>query len=124
MAREVVERFTDDLDGSEATHHGVQFSFEGTDWSIDLSDENYEKLRLAIERFADHATRMSGSGRGRGRSASTSSSGSARGKKEELQAVRAWAEKNGIVLNSRGRIAESILAAYRDNDPFLVKGAS
>lgn len=124
MAREIIERYTDDMDPtSEATHIGVTFSFEGVEYSTDLNDENYAGLKYSIEKYADHATKVSGSGRGRGRSAATSpvSAGSAREKKEELAAVRDWASKNGIPLSSRGRIKETVLAAYRENDPSLVK---
>ncbi len=124
MAKEIIERFSDDLDGSEATHTNVHFSFEGTDWSIDLNDENYAGLKFSIEKYADHATRLSGSGRGRGRSASTSpvSAGSPKEKKSELAAIRSWAEEHKIPLNARGRIKESIIAAYHENDPSLVGG--
>jgi hypothetical protein len=122
MAKEIIERFSDDLDGSEATHTGVHFSFEGTEWSIDLNDGHYNELKAAVERFADHATKVSGSGRGRGRSASTASTGSSRSTKSELQAIRAWAEEHKIPLNARGRIKESVIAAYHENDPSLVGG--
>lgn len=122
MAREVVEKYTDDMDGTPAEHVGVSFSLEGTEWSIDLSDSNYTELRHAIERFADHATRVSGSGRGRGRSASAGSAVSAKEKKAELAAVRDWASKNNVEISARGRISESVLHAYRENDPSLVGG--
>lgn len=122
--REVIEIFKDDLDGSEATHHDVRFSFEGVEYSTDLSEENYTNLKYSIEKYADHATRVSG-GRGRPRSTSTSSpvsAVSAAAKKQELQAVREWASKNNIEVSSRGRISESVLHAYKENDPSLVGG--
>lgn len=124
MAREVIETFKDDIDGSPAEHIGVRFAFENNEFSIDLSNENYTNLKYAIEKYADHATKVSGSGRGRGRAASTGSASSVSpaAKKQELAAVRDWAAKNNIEVAQRGRISESVLHAYKENDPSLVGG--
>lgn len=125
MAREIIERYTDDLDPTtEATHIGVTFSFEGVEYSTDLNDENYAGLKYSIEKYADHATKVGGSGRGRGRAASTgsASSVSSAAKKQELAAVREWAAKNNIEVAQRGRISESVLHAFKENDPSLVGG--
>ncbi len=122
MAREIIERFSDDIDGSEATHTGIEFSFENTSWTIDLNDEHYTALKYAIEQYADHATRVSGSGRGRGHSASPVSAVSAKQKKSELAAVRAWCASNNIEISARGRISEAVLHAFKENDPSLVGG--
>ncbi len=122
--REVIGIFKDDLDGSEATHHDVRFSFEGVEYSTDLSEENYTNLKYSIEKYADHATRVSG-GRGRPRSSSASSpvsAGSSKEKKDELAAIRAWCEVNKIEISARGHIRESIIHAFKENDPSLVGG--
>ena len=125
MARTVVEKFTDDVDGeSEATHRNISFSLEGNEWTIDLNDGHYNELRAAVERFAEYATKVSGSGRGRGRASGSgsASSVSSKEKKQELAAIRDWAAKNNVEISARGRISESVLHAYKENDPSLVGG--
>lgn len=47
MAQQTTVRFIDDLDGSEASGT-FDFSLEGRNYQIDLSDENAAKLRDAL----------------------------------------------------------------------------
>ena len=54
MAQQTTVRFIDDLDGSAATGT-FDFSLEGRNYQIDLSDENAAKLRDALAPFIDVA---------------------------------------------------------------------
>ncbi len=112
MARKVVTLLTDDLDGSEADRT-VEFGLDGVNYTIDLSDKNAGKLREVLDPYISAGTRVGrggverrSSGRGRG-------DGSvARSSRDQNQAIREWAAKNGHELSSRGRIPASIAEAF------------
>ena len=59
MAQQTTVRFIDDLDGSEAAGT-FDFSLEGRNYQIDLSDENAAKLREALTPFIDAARTAGG----------------------------------------------------------------
>ena len=68
MARQVITTLIDDLDGKKADRT-VEFSLDGTAYTIDLSDANAGKLRKALDPFINAGTRVGrGSGRGPTRS--------------------------------------------------------
>ena len=54
MAREVIEKLIDDLDGSEATET-VTFGLDGTTYEIDLNKKNAAALRKAVEPYVKAA---------------------------------------------------------------------
>ncbi len=102
MAKTVVVKLTDDLDGSEATET-VLFGLGGTEYEIDLSAKNKTALDKALERYVA-AGRKVGSKR-----ATRSGGGSGR---SDLAEIRTWARSNGYELSDRGRVAAEIIAAY------------
>jgi hypothetical protein len=106
MARKQLVILEDDLDGGEATQT-LRFGFQGTEFELDLSDKNAQKLEKALAPFMEAARRV-GSGRKRGGGGKASSAVSA-----DTKAVRAWAESNGYEVSSRGRISANVLEAYR-----------
>ena len=114
MAKQATVRFIDDLDGSEASGT-VDFSLEGRNYQIDLSDENAAKLREALTPFIDAARKAGRRSGGRARSqrqtALTEKPG--RSSREETQAIREWARQNGHQVSDRGRIPKSVLEAYQ-----------
>lgn len=114
MARQVITLLTDDLDGGKADRT-VEFGLDGTTYTIDLSDKNAGKLRKVLDPYLAVATRAGRSGMaprtGAGRGASVAT---ARGSREQNQAIREWANKNGYELSGRGRIPGSIVEAYRN----------
>ena len=69
VAQTVITRFTDDLDGSQASG-SVAFGLDGREYTIDLSDENAARLRDALAPYVAAARRV---GRGRGRTTATPS---------------------------------------------------
>ncbi|GEL17337.1 histone-like nucleoid-structuring protein Lsr2 [Pseudonocardia asaccharolytica] len=125
MARNVVVRLVDDLDGSDASET-VEFAVDGRTYEIDLSEVNRRKLDEALAPFVAAArnTGRGGSRRRVGAStvvASRQAAGSAAGAtaaevRARNEAIRAWARENGFEVSSRGRIRGEILEAYERRD--------
>lgn len=111
MAQRVQVELVDDLNG-EVAQETVRFGLDGTEYEIDLTTENAERLRATLTEYADKARKATGR-RGQG-SKSPASSGSAvgRSKREETQRIRQWAQDNGHSTSARGRISQSIVDAY------------
>lgn len=110
MAQQTTVRFVDDLDGSEASGT-FDFSLDGRNYQIDLSEENAAKLRDALTPFIDAARRSGGRGRAARQTAVTEKP--ARSSREETAAVRQWARENGHQVSERGRIPKSVIEAYQ-----------
>jgi hypothetical protein len=115
MAKVVSTAYVDDLDGSEASGP-VDFSLDGKDYTIDLSDSNAARLRDALASFVASARRASGTGRRRLTSSSPSRSASGRSR-EETQEIRAALRELGYSVKDRGRIPAELLAAYEARTP-------
>jgi hypothetical protein len=114
MAKVVSTAYVDDLDGSEASGP-VDFSLDGKDYTIDLSDSNAARLRDALASFVASARRASGTGRRRlTSSVPRSASGRSR---EETQEIRAALRELGYSVKDRGRIPAELLAAYEARTP-------
>jgi hypothetical protein len=110
MARQVIERLVDDLDGSEATQ-SVFFGVDGQRYQIDLSDQHAEELRLKLGPFLEVARRV--------REDTARARGTVRGAvadKDRNPAIRQWALEEGVELPSRGRIAGAVQEAYDASD--------
>jgi hypothetical protein len=120
MAKVVSTAYVDDLDGSEASGP-VDFSLDGKDYTIDLSDSNAARLRDALASFVASARRASGTGRRRLTSSSPQRSSpqrSASGRsREETQEIRAALRELGYSVKDRGRIPAELLAAYEARTP-------
>jgi nucleoid-associated protein Lsr2 len=110
MAKQVITLLTDDLDGGEADRT-VEFGLDGVNYTIDLSEKNAGKLRKALDPYLNAATRV-------GRSATTSpvrraaQASTGRASRDQNQAIREWANKNGYEVSERGRIPSHIVEAY------------
>jgi hypothetical protein len=107
MAKKVQVTLVDDIDGSEAVET-VGFALDGTSYEIDLSKANAKKLRDSLSTYVASARRA-----GRVRSSGgRSGRASARADREQIQAVREWARRNGHKVSDRGRVPASVLEAY------------
>ena len=109
MAKQIVTLLTDDIDGTEADRT-VEFGLDGVNYTIDLSEKNAAKLRKALDAYLAVASRVGRSnGRitGRGNTAAP-----ARSNRDQNQAIREWATKNGYEVSERGRIPSSIVEAF------------
>lgn len=112
MAQKVFVSLVDDLDGSEA-EETVEFGLDGVTYEIDLSAENAEELRDALAQYVEHARRAGGRKRTTRATASKPQAGrSAAVDREQNQAIRAWARKNGYDVSDRGRIPSEVVDAY------------
>jgi Lsr2 len=114
MAKQVITLLTDDLDGGEADRT-VEFGLDGVNYTIDLSEKNAGKLRKALDPYLTAATRIGRSGGTAGtttRRAAPAPTG--RASRDQNQAIREWASKNGYEVSERGRIPSSIVEAYHN----------
>lgn len=102
MSSKVLVVLEDDLDGSKASET-VTFAIDGTQYEIDLNDQNAQALRSALDGYVSKARKV---GRRSGRKSTNSSN-------VDLKAVRAWAASNGVELSTRGRIPQAVLDQYR-----------
>ncbi|KAA9152420.1 Lsr2 family protein [Amycolatopsis acidicola] len=110
MAQKVLVSLVDDLDGSEADET-VEFGLDGINYQIDLSSDNAEELRDALAQYVEHARRAGGRKRA-GRPSAKPAASSASVDREQNQAIRAWARKNGYQVSDRGRIPSEVVEAY------------
>lgn len=115
MARHVIQRITDDLDGSPDAVE-VEFSLDGVNWIIDLGPKNQAALRSLLQPYIEAGRTVTTTS---GRNGSMRR-GSSRANRERNQAVREWALANGVELPTRGRIARGYLDAYDTGDVALL----
>lgn len=109
MARRIVHQLVDDIDGTVlevGDGETVHFSLSGIAYEIDLSVENAEALRTALEPYIAAGRRASAGARSAAPRKRASSS-------NETAAIREWAGANGHAVSTRGRIPADVLAAYR-----------
>ncbi|MFK0005014.1 Lsr2 family protein [Paenarthrobacter sp. NPDC090522] len=102
MATRIETTLIDDLDGTEAAET-ITFDLDGKSYEIDLSQPNADALRSSLAPFVSKARRAGGR-RQTGTSALRSIS--------NTKQIRAWAEEQGIKVNSRGRLNSDVLEAY------------
>jgi hypothetical protein len=108
MAKQVITKLVDDLDGGKA-EETIRFGLEGTEYQIDLSGKNGLKLRKTLEPYVNAATKL---GRG-GISRTTSRASRQASSRYENASIRAWAVANGHEVSDRGRIPAAVISAYR-----------
>lgn len=96
----------DDVDGGEASET-VRFALDGTDYEIDLSEENARKLRDDLAPWTGHARRAGRTaGSGRTPRAAKANAGAGAGD------IRAWAQEQGMGVSARGRVSAEVREAY------------
>ena len=106
MAKTTITHITDDIDGSkDATE--VSFSFNGDDYTIDLSKKNLAAFEKALKPYIDAATKVPGRSSHRRNKSSRSSSG-----RRDLAKIREWAREQDLQVSERGRIPASIIEQY------------
>jgi hypothetical protein len=76
-----------------------------------LSDKNVTKLRKALEPYLTVAAKV-GRTNGTSRIASRTAAAPTRSNRDQNQAIREWATKNGYEVSERGRIPSSIVEAF------------
>ncbi|BAL92026.1 hypothetical protein AMIS_68060 [Actinoplanes missouriensis 431] len=113
MAKQVITLLTDDLDGGEADRT-VEFGLDGVNYTIDLSEKNAGKLRKSLEPFLSAATRLGRAGVVPSTARRAAPASSSRSSRDQNQAIREWANKNGHPVSERGRIPSHIVEAYHN----------
>ena len=110
MAKQTTVTLVDDLDGTEAEEQ-IEFAMDGRSYEIDLSAANSARLREALEPFVSAARRTGG----RRRSASSAAAARPSTDREQNQAIREWAQAQGMKISERGRIPSNVLEAYHQS---------
>ncbi len=105
MARELVTKLVDDLDGGAASET-VTFGLDGQLFEIDLSAKNAKKLRSELAIFIEHGNRVDArTARGAGRRTAAGSTG-------QNRAIRQWAQAKSYDVAGRGRLRQDIVDAF------------
>jgi hypothetical protein len=110
MAQKTIVQLIDDLDQG-AAEETVSFALDGTSYEIDLSAKNARKLRDALAVYVANARRA-----GRVPATAAARRRSGRNDREQTQAIREWARKNGHKIGEKGRIPSAILDAYHSQN--------
>lgn len=111
MARREIIEFIDDLDGTaDATVKTRRFGVNGTDYEIDLTDKNYEKLMKAVQLFVDAGRPVKPALRSvRGGKANGANGAQ---KRRDNEAMRQGLKDLGWPVNERGRIPAKLQMAF------------
>lgn len=108
MARKVLVRLVDDLDGLPSEDVAtVTFSLDRVTYQIDLNESNASKLRDGLAGFIAAARRTGG------RIKRGAATGRVGGAGNDGPAIREWARENGHQLAERGRIPSHIVDEFR-----------
>jgi hypothetical protein len=107
MATKTQVTIQDDLDGTPEAQ-SVGFGLDGRAYEIDLSPKNKAKLDEALRR----SLRLD-EGCLAGRVPTQKRAGGSGLDREQFQALRDWAAAQGIEIAARGRIAISVIDAYK-----------
>ena len=110
MAKQIVTLLTDDIDGSKADRT-IEFGLDGVIYTIDLSDKNAGKLRKVLDPYLAVAARV-GRTSGNRLAARGAAAAPSRSNRDQNQAIREWAAKNGYEVSERGRIPSTIVEAF------------
>jgi len=105
MAKTTMTVYTDDLTGEEINGNGgaVSFAFDGTTYTIDLTDKNKDKLQKALQPYIDKAAKKT--------TAKRKTSGT------DAAVIREWAVAEKLIEEgSRGRIPQEIKDAYKNRN--------
>lgn len=108
--RETIVVLRSDISGEvipEGEGESFTFSFGKNSYSIDLTRDEADEFKKTMDKYTSAARQEVSK---LPRAASTSG----KSNKEELQAIRRWAEENGYKPSPRGRISGEIVAAYRN----------
>jgi hypothetical protein len=131
MATEIVERKLDDVYRVKGVRKEadvtVEFAYKGRSFVIDLTKGNEAEFDDAIEPFLEAATEVTGRRKvGTIKKSAPPATSSAPKKKAavksggtptEADAIREWARSQGLQVSDRGRIADSVKAAYYAGHP-------
>lgn len=114
MAQKVLVQLVDDLDGGEADDT-VTFGLDGTDYEMDLSDDNAKRLRESLVEYIASARRLPKNAIGNGTRRGNSRKQTTAERAAYVREVREWARRNGKKVSGRGRIPVDIIEEYESS---------
>lgn len=112
MAREVIEKLIDDLDGGEAAET-VSFGLDGATYEIDLGKKNAGAFRKALDRYVKAARRSPTSSRSSRRKSAPSGPAPRAKRDYDISQLREWAGANDVAVPARGRIPQAVVEQYK-----------
>ena len=112
VARQVIEKLIDDMDGGEAAET-VSFALDGTAYDIDLSRKNAAALRKTFERYVKAARRSKAAAGSPRRSNAQPTRGKKPARDYDIAQLREWAGSNEVSIPSRGRIPQAVVDQYK-----------
>jgi hypothetical protein len=112
VAREVIEKLVDDLNGVDAAET-VTFGLDGATYEIDLSKKNAAAFRKSLGRYVSAARRSSASSRSTRRKSAPATNGAKPKRDFDILQLREWADANKVAVSSRGRIPNSVVEQYK-----------
>ncbi|NKY27752.1 Lsr2 family protein [Nocardia gamkensis] len=86
----------------------VRFSLDGVGYEIAVTTVQAEQLRNAFGQWTTHAREVGRSTQAANRDGQQDIRG------PQSKAIRAWARSRGYRVSERGRIASTLVAAYRE----------
>ncbi len=112
MAQKTIVQLFDDLDGTAGDDiRSVEFSLDGVNYEIDLTEANAERLREELADFISAARRTGGRIKRASGPSTAKQAGEGRSK-EQTKAIRDWARQNGHEISERGRIPSAVVEAF------------
>lgn len=88
----------------------THFTVEGVEYKLDLRQTNFDRFLKDMGKWIDKAERVGG--RAKPRANKPSAVADRSGRKEQLQAIRDWANDNGYEVSSRGKIPLEVHDAF------------
>lgn len=110
MARELIQKLTDDFDGESEAVDTREYTWGGVKYIIDLNQENLDNFDDTMRAYVEVSRRADKEDRPvrTGKPAKSSKAAD----REKRNAIRAWAIAKGIEIGTRGRIADDIIRQY------------
>ena len=105
MSQKIHVILEDDIDGGDASET-VSFALDGTNYEIDLSEKNADKLRETFAPYIGHGRKVGAGASRRGSRKSANTLG------PSAREVRDWARSTGRDVPERGRIPAEIREAF------------
>jgi hypothetical protein len=106
MAKTTITQITDDFDGSKDAKT-YSFAWQGTEYSIDLSNKNFKALDKLLSPYIEAGEKVT-----RRASSSRRSSPTASSSRKDFPSIREWAKNQGLEVSDRGRIPREIVEQY------------
>lgn len=107
MAKKEIIQIIDDIDGAVLDdYETIRWSVDGKSYEFDTSPEHADEFRKAIEPYLSVSRVISG------RTAPVKRVTTGTRSKEQTQAIRDWANKNGYTVSDRGRIPLHVIEAF------------